>query len=498
MPNHFLGRDLRFPRFGSSRRGGGGGGGVPTPPPAPTLAVLPVTPTARWHPGFSSVVESGGRVVSASDLQGLAAATEGASGVGPVAMTDALGRKFWRFEGAEYCNVATTLAGLNTRSISVFFVGRPHRSRTTNPIFGLGNVAAGTAAGTSAAALDTGVTGGAAFVRAFGRSGALSATADQDLVTGSQLQVLSTCSRMTASGGTRVGVNAKFATAVLQPGLGVTGINGAEIGRYPASPGTSGNWGMFDLYELAVYSPALTDTDAAAVAAALQENYGIAEVEHQLVMVGDSITQQIGDSGRNIAMQITDPGAGYLPANWRCVNVGIAGYTTADLVTVRDTASGWATQILAGQNVAAVMIGKNDTGSGANLTGAQTYAANVAYLNTPTTGVLQRGWTVRWRVPIATGEAISQARLVDLRTLLRDPAFLTDTLTGTGQTYEGKLTLVDTDLITVGGDTVFLDDADSRDPIYYQVDATHPTAAGATVMVSGGDTAARAITFGLS
>lgn len=458
------------------------------------LTDLPIAPTARWHPAFSAVTQNAGRVVSASDLQGLAGVVEGALGIGPRALTDADGRKFWRFEGDEFLTVSTALAGLQSRGISIFMVGRPHRAMTSNPIFSIGSAAAGTAV-SSQVALETSAIGGAPFLRSFNRSASLSPANARHLICGSQLQVMGVCARGTAAGGVRMMVNGKSASGITQPGVGFTGVNGGEIGRNSGSIGAAK--GLFDLYELVVYNAGLTDVQAASVQTALQASYGIVEIENQLVMIGDSITQQIGSSGQGMAMQITDPLANLIPANWRVVNIGIAGYMTTDIESVKNTANSWATQILPGQNVASMMIGTNDAGVYGNRTAAQIYANVVAFYNAPATGALQRGWTVRQRINIACGGEVQFAVQSALTTLFRAPAFSTDTQTASGQTYAGKLSLTPTDLITVGGDSKFLTQDDSRDLEYYLDDSTHPTALGATAMVTGGDTPAYGVAYGL-
>ena len=64
---------------------------------------------ACWHPGFSQVATQGGRVAGASDLQGLAQVTAGGAGLGPQALTDGQGRRFWRFAGGQFVDMAAAL-----------------------------------------------------------------------------------------------------------------------------------------------------------------------------------------------------------------------------------------------------------------------------------------------------------------------------------------------------------------------------------------------------
>lgn len=473
-------------------RSGGGSSG-------PVLATLPVTPTSRWHPYFSTVVTSSGKVTSATDLQGLATATEGAAGAGPVEMTDGLGRKFWRFEGAAYMNVAAALTAAVNRDTSVFFVGRIHRAFSFNDIFSFGNVAGGTAANTGNSQLAAVVaSNGAPYARVHGSAGSSDATNRQWMVTGSQMQVIGSSSRITAQGGSSLWVNTKRA-AVAQGSVGALSLVGGEIGRYAFTPGTSGNWGRFDLYEMVVYNTAVSNANGDLISAALMSAHGIVDFANTLILEGDSITQGTGlvTSGLNAAMIMTEPGAGLIPANWRVVNMGVSGNQVSNLVAKRDDANGWPLAFLSGgQNVIAFEIGRNDMGAG-GLTGAQHYANVVPYLNTTTTGVLQRGWTVRHMVNIAT--AAPQTENLNFRALIRLPQYLTDTLTQSGGAFDGKLTLVSTDLIEDGGaGTIFNEGSDAANTTYYAGDATHPTILGAQKRVNGGTTPAYGIAFGLT
>lgn len=458
-------------------------------------ASLPVTPAARWHPGFSTVTESAGRVVSASDLQGLAGLTEGGPGLGPRALTDAQGRRFWRFEGAQFLNVAGTLAGLSNRAVAVFMVGRAHRAAALNPMFSLGNVAAGTTVNTAGPSLDAAtLSSSAPFLRSHARAGSLDAANGMWMVPGSQMQVLGAVSRTTANGGTRLWLNGRFADAGQNTVL-ASSATGAEIGRHAFNPGASGNWGQFDLYEMIVYSTGLTNAEGQAVADALVAAYAIPAVTNQLVLEGDSITQGTGlvIGGASGGMVLSEPGAGRLPAGWRVVNMGTAGATVATLTTRRDAANGWASMTLPGQNVVAFEIGRNDFG-----TAAAHYANVTAWLNTATTGVLQRGWTVRQMANIASSSVL-QPQIEAYRALIRNAQYLTDTQTNAGGAFAGRLSVVSTDLIEDGpGNPVFLTSTDAADTTYYVGDNTHPTVLGALLRITGGSTPAYAVAAGLA
>lgn len=93
-----------------------------------------------------------------------------------------------------------------------------------------------------------------------------------------------------------------------------------------------------------------------------------------------------------------------MPPGWRVCNLGTSGNKVADLVAKRDAANGWAAQVLPGQNVMAFEVGRNDVAAG--VSPAALYSGVVAYLNTASTGVLQRGWTVRAMANIASSPAL--------------------------------------------------------------------------------------------
>lgn len=456
---------------------------------APSAATLPVTPAARWHAGLSVTTLAAGRVQSATGLAG-PTVTAGVGAQGPMAMTDDLGHGFWRFEGAEFLDVPTSFVA-NTRDVTVFFVGRMHRNITMNAILSLGNRGAGTNVSTSNATLDVALaSNGAPSVRCASRAGTSDAANAAWMIAGSQMQVLGACSRTTANGGMRLWINTR-AAALSQTSSAVAPA-GAEIGRN-AQSGTG--WGMFDLYELVVFDRGLTNAEGDAVAAALASHWAIPALEHQIVLEGDSITQGTGTvtSGQSAGMILSGPGLGLIPSNWRVVNMASSGAQVTNLVTRRDAATGWPGYKLPGQNVLAFEIGRNDM---ASQTETQHYANVLAYLNTTTTGVLQRGWTVRVMANIASAPTL-QARIDPYRAMLRSPQFLTDLGAGTGGPFEGRVSVLPTDQITDQAQSVFLDSADAADTAYYQGDTTHPGPLGARLRVSGGDDPSRGIGFGL-
>ncbi len=455
----------------------------------PVAAVLPVAPTARWLPAQSVVILAGGRVQQASGLAG-PDVTAGVGSQGPQALSDLLGRSFWRFEGAEFLDVPTSFVA-NTRDITVFFVGRMHRVPAINSIFSLGNRGAGTNVYTANATMDVSqASNGAPALRCASKAGTGDAINGKWMIAGSQLQLLGVCSRLDANGGMRMWIN-EHSAQLTQTSAAVAPA-GAEIGRTAQTGATPG---MFDLYELVVYNRGLTDAEANGVAAALVQHWGIAPLTDQIVLEGDSITQGTGtvSSGHSSGMVLSDPGRNLIPAGYRVVNMGTSGAQVSNLVTRRDAATGWPVYKLPGRNLMAFEIGRNDM---ASLTETQHYANVVAYVNTPSTGVLQRGWEVRLLANIATGASI-QTRITAFRALVRAPQFATDTATGSGSAFEGMLGVIATDQITHGGQSVFLDSADAADPTYYQGDSTHPGPLGAVLRVSGGDLPAQGIGSGL-
>jgi len=456
----------------------------------PNLAapILPHIPTMRLHPEYSAVVENGGRVVSATDLEGLANVSEGAAGIGPEVMTDGQGREFWRFSGAEYGDIATTLS-CDARDMTVFMVARVPKVGIKNNMFGLGVRNQSTQANTNGTTIDVrSLSNNAGFLYGFGKPGSTAASGKEWMIPGAQKQVIGINSK---SGGQRMFINERFADVAVA--FNTIGATGAEIGRYPFSPGTSGKWGKFDLYELIVYSPGLTDAEALEVSEALMVDHGITAITNQLVLDGDSITQGTGPvvAALSAGAILTEPGANLIPDNWRVVNYGVSGDEVPDLVARRDAAESWTNQTLPGQNVMAFEIGRNDWPPlGGNQTAQQHYDNVVAYLNTATDGVLQKGWSVRVMANIASAASL-MPQITAHRAALRDPQFLTDT----GST--GEVSIISTDLIEHNGETRFADNADAANLTYYVGDNTHPNVLGAEIRMTGGDTPEYGVAYGL-
>lgn len=280
-------------------------------------------------------------------------------------MTDALGRPFWRFEGNSYLAIADTLA-LSSRAMSVFMVGRFHQVSTRSTVFSLGSIVAGTASNTILASLETPTDQNSVpLVQAFSYPRNTSYPTPEKMVTGSQMQVVGMAGRAAADGATTLWMNTDKITA--NEPYSRTNIAGAEIGRYAYSPGPSGKWGRFNLYEMIVCDTALTDMDGDTLVSDLMTTYGIVPIANQLVLEGDSIMQGTGDvsTGLRADMVITDPGAGLIGADWRVINMASSGAQVAKLTERRNATLGWPEIKAPGQNVLAFEIGRNDLSPGA-------------------------------------------------------------------------------------------------------------------------------------
>lgn len=468
-------------------RGGAGAPASPTGPTGPTgPAALPVTATTRWHPAFSQVTTADGRVTAASDLSGLAAVSEGAAGAGPLAMTDGQGQPFWRFQGSEYLNVAAGLV-TDSRDMSVFMVGRVGRHPASyNRYFATGNQAQGTQVNTLGGALGSRIYArSAGHLQSFNKIGYTAATGAEWMVPGAQKQIMGAA---TSATGTRLFLNERSADVAVP--FARTGVVGAEIGRYPWAPGNPGTWGVFDLYEMVVFSPGLSHADALAVSQALMQAHTVVPITNQLVLEGDSITQGTGPviAPLSAAAILTEPGAGHIPADWRVINKGSSGNRVSHLVQRRDAANSWVDQVLPGRNVMAFEIGRNDWGS---TTAAQHYTNVVDYLSTPVSGIVPRGWEARAMANIASAPAF-MPKTEAYRAALRDPQFLTDVGGATGQ-----VSVVSTDLIEHAGARRFETADQAADNTYYAGDSTHPNLLGAEIRITGGDTPQYGVAAGL-
>lgn len=461
-------------------------------------------------------------------LEQAAAATTPAT-IGPVQMTDALGRKFWRFNPGQALTIANTLTGLHSRQITVFMVGRQHKvTRGMDmPIFSTRYSAytndTTNTARTNGYVLRTQCNTGTSEVPRLksGSTDSFAGHANSPLmVPGAQLHVMGFASRAGASAGTDVGgrffMN-NFTVPTAQSSLtGTADVGGIIGGKATSSNGITGTADTgFDLYDFVLIKGTLTDAQADAVAAALVSGYAIPTLDGQLILEGDSQTECIDKTDTvvvpadNMAVVLSAPGAEAVPTSFRVINAAIAGSALATfggitgvvLSAHRDDTAGPFKYVFAGgpsKNVITCNVGINDMrSSGGNLSAATHYANFVALLNTTTTGYLQRGFSVVAVTPTAiSGDSTGQGRIAAFRDMLVDPTtdepvpqFLTDVLANTGQTYDGRVSVLPLCKVQNGASgTVFLDATDAADTAYYAGDGTHNNATGYQLQATGGDT----------
>jgi len=470
-------------------------GGTPTPTPtagasrvSDWTAAVGLTPALYYHPNTETVTKTGARLTGVSANSLSPALTTSATG--PKEVTYANGIKAWRSDGSEYLDVPNTFAA-NPRQITVFMVARVHKHSTTNNYFSISYASDGiTALAGGATFRGVGSSNTAPFMYNAGIASNLSATNKEFMVPGSQVQVMGLASRTTANGGTKFWNNKNPSDTRAQSGVTTTGTVGARIFGYVSSNGSTN---FMDLLEIVVFAGELTDVQAQAVADYMTDRWGIVAITQNLLLEGDSITDGVTEviSGDNVAMAITEPGLGLIPANVRVLNMGKSGAQTSDMVTRRDATNGWPVIKIganANDNVCAVQIGRNDTASG-GLTAAQTYDAIKAYWNTATTGVVARGWKPVQFANIACDSGVVTTTLHDLITA----NFATDVTGGT---------VIDLQLIRDSDGGLGADFSpfvlSAQNGTYYQdddgsLDTTHPSIYGTKIMGTGGDTPANGV-----
>ncbi len=504
-----------------------------SPSPGASATTTATTPTVHYHPNSqSATLDGSSRVLSCPDIRGLAALSGVAYGggtIGPVEMTDGWGRKFWRFSPTQALLIANTLAGLNSRSMTVFMVMRQHKvTRGMDSPYFSTRYSAYTDDTTNTARTNGYVlrvqcnTGTSEVPRM--KSGTTDSFAGHanspKMIPGAQLQVVGFASRSGASAGTDVGGRfymnndaVPTAQSSLTGTADVGGIIGAKATSSNAITGTTDTG--FDLYEFILVKGSLTDAQADAIAAALVSNYAIPTIDSQLIILGDSVFEAIDTSSTvvvpadNMAVTLTAPGAELVPTSCRVINAAVAGsacqtfggITGVVMSSQRDDAAGPLKYQYPGgatKNIILFNTGINDMRSSAgNFSAATHYANVVALINTTTTGYLQRGYSVVVATPTAiSGDSTGQGRIAAYRDLIVDPntdivvdQFLTDTLSNTGQTYAGLVSVLPICKIENGSSgTIFLNSADAGDTLYYATDGTHQTPAAMTLLATGGDT----------
>lgn len=469
--NWLIGASLLLPVVGGSWPSGA----APVAGASPTA--FTIAPSVQYHPNSQSATLGGdSRVTACPDLKGLAALT-GVAGAGPLQMTDDLGRKFWRFSGAQLLTIASSLV-FTKRNCAMLVIGRNHRANTTSAVLGGQGQSTGMLEATWASSRMP-------VPRVFNKAYTTLDATYNNLIVGSQLHLIGA-----ASSGTRVIhlMNDKDGSTT-QVGTDAT-CNGGFIGG--TSSGANGEW---DVYEVAIWNTNQTDANIKAQRDLMFANWGLTTVTSQIVTMGDSITKGVTgvDSGSVPSVQISAPGKGYIPAGCRVVNVGSGGQTIDDAVSERNSASSFTQFTLPGgaaNNKILFHMGTNDMGAiGGTQTAAAVYAEVVALLNSASpSGYLQKGWKVYVANNTAADDSTKAVQIPALRALYNDPQFLTDTLSNTGQTYDGLVKVIQTQLITKSPDgTIFDTQADAQSLVYYK-DGLHPSEAGNDVLVSGGDT----------
>lgn len=505
------------------RRGAAGGGGAPVAGTSPTSFAL--APSVHYHPNSQSATLSGSQVTACPDLKSLAALTGisfGGATVGPVQMTDALGRKFWRFSPGQYLIVANALANINHRASGVFAVWRAHKMTKGEDVALFSTRYSSYTDDTTNASRTNGYilrwfssTTGQSVARLY--TGTVDAFTDTSnggkMIPGAQIHVCGIASRTTANGGGRMYINNDVATVAQSSLTGTADIGGLIGAKAAASNGATATYTGFDLYEFAFWNQTLTNAQADAIAAAMVSNWSIPAIDSQLILLGDSVTECIDTStsvvvpGDNIAVTLTAPGAELVPTNFRVINAAVAGsgiasaFTGVALSAQRDDAAGPLLYVYPGgpsKNVITCNIGINDMrSSNGNLTAASHYANFTALLNTTTTGYLQRGFKVVAVTPTAiSGDATGQSRIVSYRAMLADPStdavvsqFLTDVQANSGQSYDGLVSVLPLSKVQYAASgTIFLDATDAADTTYYAGDGTHHQQLGYQLQATGGAT----------
>lgn len=459
----------------------------------PDFSALGLTPAFLYHPHTETgTTLSSGEVTAVAGMSGSPALQKGTTG--PLERSDALGRKLWSFRGSDFLECLPANFTSTPRAFTVILVGRAHSGQATINYFGHSYLSDGVTVDsiTGAMLASYGTSGAPNYIRSTGLSSySAGATALAHMCIGQQMQVFGAAGRTTANGGTRylmnrVGVNHS------QPQNANANMKGFRIGGYAKSNGSTNT---FDCYCAVAFHGELTDAQCNAVMGYLADHYAIPDVTRQLILEGDSITFGIPNatiaSYERPGMAVCGPG-GFLPDDVRVMNIAQSGSQTSNLVTRRDSATGgWPGSLLPGgaaNNRVYFQIGNNDCAPGAgNKTAATTYADIVAYLNTASTGVLQRGFSVAVGINIGSNvNTTLRDRLLELRTLLRAGQFETDTATNAGGTYAGLLQRVELPLVQVGAAFPFESPPTGSSTYFW--DGTHVTAAGSLLQASGGDT----------
>jgi lysophospholipase L1-like esterase len=482
--------------------------------------VWTVTPDVHYHFNSQSLtIGSGNRLLQCPDICALAELTAPA-GVGPYVDTDALGRKYLQFNGTEYALIANALNSIAARGYTVVAVMAMDHHRAScqivNPRYETyTSDAVNTFANVSVTILQTRVVGTSEAVSApFLQGGTTVATNNTAqswrVIPGCELHVSGAASRLTAAGGVRLGQNTM--TCDVAQSSSATNIGAIVGGRNNTNNSTAVNTStgnVFKLYELAIWRTGLTNTNFDAQMALATTNYALTNATRGINFIGDSITDGVPTAlpvspadANGTGSRLALVGAGYVPAGVRVMNYGISGYDFVEAETRKNATNSWASAAAlfpggAANNRMFLQLGRNDSN---DVDGAAIYTRCLTYMNTTTTGALQRGLDCYIATNIATQNPVNQGRLEAFRALIMDSGtlgptttFLNDTSSNTGGPFQGLVKIVPLSEILEGGITRFKTASDANDtaPGYYDSDGTHLRVAGIDALISGLGTPSR-------
>lgn len=242
-----------------------------------------------------------------------------------------------------------------------------------------------------------------------------------------------------------------------------SGTGGATLSALSSSTGFQ----AMDVYEVLVYTRAVSTAEAAQIRAWAAAAYSLRTTAwpKNVVFEGDSITQGVGvTSSRGFPTLVPRDAT----SNWRQTDIGTSGATISTL-TSRATAADGYKRSGASRNVLHVLIGRNDVAVG-GATAASVYSNLVTYVQAR----VAAGWEVWVGTCIASGASV-QSLLDGLNALIRGSA---GGGTGPGIVSDAGANRV----IDYGAVTHFQTSTDANNTTYYQADSTHPTAVGAQIL----------------
>lgn len=436
------------------------------------------TPLFLYQPQTETGVTLSGGAVTA--VTGINSPNLTAPTTGPLELTDGLGRKFWRFRGSNFLEIAPADLTVTPRALTVVAV---MRNAFTARYFGISYLTDGvTVDNYNRAFFSSLSTASSAPMLATSGSLATSATGGITYgIVGAQLQVAGVACNGSR---TRYMLNEWSGNGTITDNIN-TNMKGARIGGYLKANGTDN---IFDLYAIAGFAGTLTDAQVDAITAKLVADYQVPPSVRQIVFDGDSITASSSlDQSLNMAMLLSAPGANFIPSGTRVISMALGGSQTPNLLTRRDAANGWPLTVLPGgsaNNILAFQIGVNDR---TLRTSAEAVANIESYLAAATTGVFARGWNARLGINIASANGVVEAYLEELRVAWRGSTFLANIGANAGGANEGRFGLIDLEQASVSGVRPFEAPVTAS---FYLGDGLHPSTTGASLMVTGGDTPA--------